>query len=76
MVDEDFARYYWPGGTALGRRLFQGSDAQPEAEAFTVVGVVRSVKQAGLTDDSAQGAVYYPYIYRPSAIFTLSHDRV
>ena len=30
-----------------------------------MVGVVGSVKQAGLTDDAAQGAVYYPYIYRP-----------
>jgi ABC-type antimicrobial peptide transport system permease subunit len=29
-----------------------------------VVGVVGSIKQAGLTDDTAQGAVYYAYIYR------------
>jgi ABC-type antimicrobial peptide transport system permease subunit len=32
-----------------------------------VVGVVGSVKQAGLTDQAAQGAVYYPYIYRPDS---------
>ncbi len=64
VVDEDFARYYWPHTSALGHRLFEGSKAGPPAEAYTVVGVVGSIKQAGLTEDAAQGAVYYPYIYR------------
>ena len=67
VVDEDFARYYWPHSSALGHRLFQGSERGPDAEAFTVIGVVGSAKQAGLTDDAAQGAVYYPYIYRPES---------
>ncbi len=67
VVDEDFARYNWPQTSALGRRLFDGSESGPGSEAFTVVGVVGSVKQAGLTDDTAQGAVYYPYIYRPNS---------
>jgi FtsX-like permease family/MacB-like periplasmic core domain len=65
VVDEDFARHYWPHSTAIGHLLFQGSDSGPDSEAFRVVGVVSNVKQAGLTDDAAQGAVYYPYIYRP-----------
>jgi ABC-type antimicrobial peptide transport system permease subunit len=65
LVDQDFARYYWPNSSALGHRLFQNSEAGPDSEAFTIVGVVASVKQSGLTDDAAQGAVYYPYIYRP-----------
>jgi putative ABC transport system permease protein len=65
VVDEDFARYYWPNVNFLGQRVFQGSQAGSDAEAFTVVGVVGRIKQAGLTDDTAQGAVYYPYIYRP-----------
>ena len=67
VVDEDFARYYWPYGSALGHRLFRGAEVGPDAEAFTVVGVVGSIKQSGLTDDAAQGAVYYPYIYRPDS---------
>lgn len=67
VVDQDFARYYWPNNSALGQRLFQGSAAGPEVEAFTVVGVVGSIKQSGLTDEAAQGAVYYPYIYRPES---------
>jgi predicted permease len=67
VVDEDFARYYWPNTNPLGHLLFQGSGAGPDSEAFTVVGVVGSIKQAALTDDAAQGAVYYPYIYRPDS---------
>jgi predicted permease len=64
VVDEDFARYYWPHSSAVGERLFAGSEAKSDAQAFTVVGVVGAVKQAGLTDPAAQGAVYYPYASR------------
>jgi predicted permease len=65
VVDEDFARRYWPYTSPLGQQLFEGLAPGPDSQAFTVVGVVDSVKQAGLTDESAQGAVYYPYIDRP-----------
>jgi putative ABC transport system permease protein len=63
VVDEDFAAYHWPGGNAIGQRLFQGGQVADESEAFTVVGVVAPVKQAALTDSTAQGAVYFPYRY-------------
>jgi predicted permease len=58
VVDEDFARYYWPHGSALGHKLFEGSEKSDDAQAFTVVGVVGAVKHI------AQGAVYYPYAFR------------
>jgi predicted permease len=61
VVDEDFARYYWPHSSALGQHLFEGGEATTDAQSFTVVGVVGAVKQAGLTDQTAQGAIYYPY---------------
>ena len=61
VVDEDFARYYWPHTSALGQHLFEGGEATTYDQSFTVVGVVGAVKQAGLTDQTAQGAVYYPY---------------
>jgi len=64
FVDEDFARYYWPHASPIGQRLWDGSEAGKDAEAFTVVGVVGEVKQAGLTEDEAQGAIYYPYAFR------------
>jgi len=64
VVDEDFARYYWPHASAIGQRLWDGSEAGKDAEAFTIVGVVGGVKQAGLTENQAQGAIYYPYAFR------------
>lgn len=64
VVDEDFAQYYWPHHDAVGQRLFQGGNEAPDAEAFTVVGVVGRVRQAGLTAEENIGAVYYPFVYR------------
>jgi len=64
VVDEDFARYYWPNISAIGQRLWQSAEPGRDADAFTVVGVVSSAKQAGLTEDEAQGAVYFPYAFR------------
>jgi predicted permease len=69
VVDEDFARRYWPrdgGGGALGQRVFHGSDSD-EAKAFTIVGIVGAVKQAELTEAQGQGAVYLPFLYRDGA---------
>jgi hypothetical protein len=81
-VDEDFARIYWPGRPgeserkALGQRLFQGGEAGPDAEAFTIVGVVGAVKQAGLIEDRAQGAVYYPLGHRPErSLYVVARTR-
>ena len=63
VVDEDFARYYWPKTSAIGQRLWEGSEQGKDTEAFTIVGVVGEVKQSGLTEDQAQGAIYYPYVF-------------
>jgi predicted permease len=61
VVDEDFARRYWPNGGALGQRVFRGSDSD-DAKLFTIVGVVGAVKQAELTEPQGQGAVYLPFV--------------
>ena len=61
VVDEDFARRYWPGRSAIGEQLFQGSELRPADEALTVVGVVGAVKQVAVTDAPGQGAVYLPF---------------
>jgi predicted lysophospholipase L1 biosynthesis ABC-type transport system permease subunit len=63
-VDDEFALRYWPAGGAVGQQLFQGGEQGAESDAFTIVGVVRAMKQAGLTDADAQGAVFYPYSAR------------
>ena len=61
VVDVDFAHRVWPSGGALGHRIFLGGSAGAPEEAFTIVGVVGAVKQAGLSEPSGAGAVYYPY---------------
>jgi predicted permease len=73
VVDEDFARFYWPQGRAIGQRLFEGPEERKETEAFTIVGVVGAVKQADITENHGQGAVYFPYRYRAeNDIFVVS----
>ncbi|MFL6589539.1 MAG: ABC transporter permease [Chthoniobacterales bacterium] len=68
VVDEDFARHYWPNGSALGQRVAEGSETD-EAKLFTVVGVVGAVKQAALTERPGQGAVYVPFSYRENSYY-------
>jgi predicted permease len=78
VVDEDFARRYWPNGSALGQRLADGSDHLPESAAtngaklFTIVGVVGAVKQAALTEPHGQGAVYFPFYRENSYYFVVT----
>ncbi|MBA3297366.1 MAG: ABC transporter permease [Acidobacteria bacterium] len=64
VVDEDFARHYWPTGRAIGQQVFQGGREGADAEAFSIVGVVDAIKQSSLTEETAQGAVYYPFGHR------------
>ncbi|MGB8342032.1 MAG: FtsX-like permease family protein, partial [Chthoniobacterales bacterium] len=73
VVDEDFARRYWPHGGALGQQVFHGEIVftgkghdTDNANLFTIVGVVGTVKQAELTESQGQGAVYLPFRYRDS----------
>ena len=68
VVDEDFARRYWPKQSALGHRLVNGPTFS-EDQACTIVGVVGSVKQNDLSDKNAQGMIYYPYtIYSSNSV--------
>jgi predicted permease len=68
VVDEDFARRYWPDGGALGQKIALG-DETDDAQLFMVVGVVGSVKQAALTEPHGQGAVYLPFAYRENSYY-------
>jgi len=79
VVDEDFARRYWPQGGALGQRVFHpgvtytGKSEVEEGNLFTIVGIVAAVKQAELTEPQGQGAVYLPFADRDNAnIFVIT----
>ncbi len=66
VIDERFARRYWPAGQSpIGRRIKQGTQDDAKAEVFTVVGVVGAVKQADLAEPAHVGAVYLPYRQEP-----------
>ncbi len=60
VVDEDFAKRYWPKGSALGHRI-ASSPTFSEERATTIVGVVGSVKQNDLSEKAGQGTVYFTY---------------
>ena len=70
VIDQDVAQRYWPGRSALGRRLVNGPEFK-EAEAVTIVGVVGSVKQKDLADGPGLGAIYFPYKNYDSSGFSI-----
>jgi putative ABC transport system permease protein len=69
VVDEDFARRYWPDASAIGHRVYEPGEITPEKTAYTIVGVVGAVKQADVTEGERLGAVYFPFAIRPDAAF-------
>lgn len=60
VVDVDFANRYWPGQSALGRRIAQDVNVT-EDNAATIVGVVGRIKHTDLAETDLHGAVYFPY---------------
>jgi predicted permease len=65
IVNESFARRYWPGVDALGARLSMG-DGDPWR---TVVGIVADVKHRGL-DTDARPEVLMPFTQLESGLLT------
>lgn len=52
VVNEAFAREFWPEGDALGRRLKIGRSADAAGPWITVIGIVADVRQRGLAESS------------------------
>ncbi|HKW11516.1 MAG TPA: ADOP family duplicated permease, partial [Gemmatimonadaceae bacterium] len=68
IVNEGFARKYWPGQSAVGHRLrwvFNG-----DGDWRTIVGVVSNAFTSGLTSESSQPLIYTPFHgqYQPALI--------
>jgi predicted permease len=58
VVSLAVAQHFWPGKSALGKRLSPGGPGEPIAKWFTIVGVVGDVREQGLHQKPVE-AVYY-----------------
>jgi predicted permease len=61
VIDEALAHMYWPDGNVIGQRFCTDPSVFNPQFAYTVVGVVGSVKQQELAETAKLGAVYLPY---------------
>ncbi|BET65360.1 ABC transporter permease [Opitutales bacterium ASA1] len=61
IVDVDFAQFYWPGESALGRIVYPGPPEIEGVHPHTVVGVVGNVKHNTLADAEKAGALFTPF---------------
>lgn len=59
VVDQAWARRFFPGEEVVGRRFWSGGCGSPGCPVNTIVGVVGNVKFAGL-EDRGVGTVYDP----------------
>jgi predicted permease len=69
IIDEEFARRYWPNEDAVGKRIKQGFEEKPVL--LTVLGVVGRVKMEGLSQDSNRVQGYFPFLQIPSSGMTV-----
>jgi len=60
VVDENFARKYFAGRSAIGGRFSFGGRPQNDADWPTIIGVVKNVPHRGVYDDSG-----VPFVYQP-----------
>ena len=67
VVNETFARTFFPKGEALGRRI-QVSDGGPNP--CEIVGVIKDVKNFGL-EGKPPSEMYFPYRQRSSGYFSI-----
>jgi len=70
IIDEEFARRYWPNEDAVGKRIRLGG-TDPKAPVLTVLGVVGRVKMEGLSQDSNRVQGYFSFAQMPFSGMTV-----
>jgi putative ABC transport system permease protein len=66
IVDEDFARRYWPDANPLGQRVRLPWGPKDKNPVLTVVGVVGRVKLERLSEKGGKVQAYLPFLQAPS----------
>jgi putative ABC transport system permease protein len=60
VVDKDFARRYFPGGSAVGRQIAIGSEPEKPEGWGDIIGVVGKVRYLGVEEETGMPFIYYP----------------
>jgi putative ABC transport system permease protein len=68
IIDEEFARRYWPNEDPVGQRIRMGGE---KGNPLTVLGVVGRVKMEGLGQDSNRVQGYFPFAQLPDSAMTV-----
>ena len=63
VVDEEFARRYWPNEDPIGKRIKQGGD--DDGQLIEVIGVVGRVKMESLNQNSDRVQAYLSFLQAP-----------
>lgn len=69
IIDEEFAKRYWPNEDPIGKRVVFGSREEPRK--LEVVGVVGRVKMESLNQNSDRVQAYYPFAQLPQSGMTV-----
>lgn len=75
IVDENFARRYFPGRSAVGESFSWRTDTVPREEWPTIVGVVAATKLGGLEDASGVPFAFVPASPVPALSLLLRTER-
>jgi putative ABC transport system permease protein len=70
LVNEAFARQYWPDGDAIGHRITLGDTDEEDTQWATIVGVVGDTHLEGL-DTVPEPEMYFPFRQSPMPYMTL-----
>ena len=69
VIDEEFAKRYWPNEEAVGKRIRLGTEA--DAQVLEVLGVVGRVKMESLNQNSDRVQGYFPFAQVPQGGMTV-----
>jgi putative ABC transport system permease protein len=69
IIDEEFAKRYWPNEDPIGKRVVFGSQTEPRK--LEVIGVVGRVKMESLNQNSDRVQAYYAFNQLPASSMTV-----